>query len=527
MSTEVVSTEGQSQRRLRGFALVSVVIALMVTVLLEALDQTIVGTAMPRIIAQLQGLDRYSWVVTAYILASMTMIPLVGKLSDQFGRKWFLLAGTILFLLGSILAGASQTMNQLILFRGLQGMGSGIGIALVATVMADVFPPEERAKAGSIFGMVYGFSNLLGPTFGGWLAEHGPLLGNLVTEESRWRWVFYINVPVGLIAVLALVIFLPAHLSTSTRSWQGLRSLKGIDFLGSLLCALATIGLMLGLTWGGDQIYAWGSAQVLGMLAAGLVLFGLFLLVERKANEPVLPLDLFRSRIFSVGASLSLLQMMVMMGLALYLPLFIQGVLGISPTDAGLVMTPFSVSMVIGAMVGSALMDALKRYRLVAIGAALFMLAGTLSITFMTSLTSIPLAILFMVLTGLGAGPFFSLPMVAVQNALPASRLGVSTAAVRYLGQVGATLGIAVVGTIVASASTGNLMSHLPSNPASRTALASALQHGFAAVLVFAVITLVAALLLKDQPLKSTKAGTQDEATMQVDEQADKELIHA
>ena len=526
MSTECVSTEAQSERRLGGLALVSVMIALMLTVLLEALDQTIVGTAMPRIIAQLHGLDRYSWVVTAYILASMTMIPIVGKLSDQFGRKWFLLTGTILFLLGSMLAGASQSMDQLIIFRGLQGLGAGIGIALVATVMADLFPPAERAKAGSIFGMVYGFSNLLGPTFGGWLAEHGPLLGNLVTEESRWRWVFYINVPVGLIAVAALVIFLPAHLSEQTRAWKGLKTLREIDFLGASLCAIATIGLMLGLTWGGDQIYAWSSAPVLGILTASLVLFVVFLLVERKVSEPILPLDLFRSQIFSVGASLSLLQMMVMMGLALYLPLFIQGVLAISPTDAGLVMTPFSVSMVIGAIAGSALMSTLKRYQFVAIGAALLMVVGTFLITRMTPTTSVPQAILFMVLIGLGTGPFFSLPMVAVQNALPASRLGVSTAAVRYLGQAGATLGIAIVGTAVASASSGNLMSHLPSDPVSRLALADALQHGFSTVLIFALITLVAAFLLKNQPLKATRESTEPGVVAHVDEEVDKELAH-
>jgi EmrB/QacA subfamily drug resistance transporter len=527
MSIEFVSTESQSQRRLRGFALVSVMIALMLTVLLEALDQTIVGTAMPRIIAQLHGLDRYSWVVTAYILASMTMIPVVGKLSDLFGRKWFLISGTVLFLLGSMLAGASQSMDQLIIFRGLQGLGAGIGIALVATVMADLFPPADRAKAGSIFGMVYGFSNLLGPTFGGWLAEHGPLLGNLVTEESRWRWVFYINVPVGLIAVIALLIFLPAHLSKRTGSQTGWASLRQIDGLGAVLCAAATICLMLGLTWGSDQIYAWNSVQVPGMLLSGIVLFILFLRVERKASEPILPLDLFRSRIFSAGASLSLLQMMVMMGLALYLPLFIQGVLAISPTDAGLVMTPFSVSMVIGAIASSALMGALKRYQAVAIGSALLMGVGVFLITLMTPATSVPQAILFMVLTGIGAGTFFSLPMVAVQNALPTSQLGVSTAAVRYLGQLGAALGIAVVGTAVASASSGNLMSHLPSNPASKLALASALQHGFSAILIFALITLVAAFLLKDRPLKASQDDSPSEKEHQLDEEPEKELANA
>src|ERR1051326_2143502 len=258
----------QSQPRVRGFALVSVMIALMLTLLLEALDQAIVGTAMPRIIEELHGLDRYSWVVTAYILASMTMVPVVGKLSDQFGRKWFLLFGTALFVLGSILAGTSQTMNQLILFRAVQGLGSGIGMALVATVMADLFPPEQRAKWSGLFGLVYGVSTLFGPTIGGWLAEHGPLLGQLVTEQSRWRWVFYLNVPIGLVAIVALLIFLPTNLSVRTSTWNGWASLRRIDFLGAILCAAATICLMLGLTWGGAQVSAWASTSVLGMLAA-------------------------------------------------------------------------------------------------------------------------------------------------------------------------------------------------------------------------------------------------------------------
>jgi EmrB/QacA subfamily drug resistance transporter len=524
MNAESIVSATQSQRHLRGFALGAVMAALMLTLFLEALDQAIVGTAMPRIVAQLHGLDRYSWVVTAYILTSMTMIPVVGKLSDQFGRKWFLLAGTILFLLGSILAGASQSMNQLIIFRGIQGLGAGIGMALVATVQADLLPPAERAKWGGLFGLVYGVSTLLGPTFGGWLAEHGPLLGSLVTEESRWRWVFYVNLPIGLVAVIALLTLLPANVSVRTNAWTGWRSLRQIDAPGAFLCAAATISLMLGLTWGGDQVYAWTSPQVLGILGAGIILFVLFLLVERRAQEPILPLDLFRHRVFSVGALLSLLQMMVLLGFSLYLPLFFQGVLAVSPTSAGLVMTPFSVSMVVGAMLSSAAINALKRYRIVAIAGALFMSVGAFLITFFTPATNLLQAIGFMVLAGMGAGTFFSLPMLAVQNALPENRLGVSTAALRYLGQAGASLGIAIVGAAVTSAISGNLLSHLPTTAASRLALSGALSRGFIAVLVFALISLVAAFLLKDLPLKTGLAASKPESVMLVSEESEQEL---
>src|SRR5438132_315115 len=183
-------------RRIHGFALVSILVALMLTLLLEALDQTVVGTALPRIVGELQGFDRYTWVVTAYLLASTTMIPIVGKLSDQFGRKWFFIAGVVIFLVGSALSGASQTMDQLIAFRALQGLGAGTGIALVFTVVGDIFPPAERARWQGIFSAVYGFSSVVGPTVGGWLTDHGPLLGNLITVATSCRWVFYIHMPI-------------------------------------------------------------------------------------------------------------------------------------------------------------------------------------------------------------------------------------------------------------------------------------------------------------------------------------------
>lgn len=527
MASAPFTAETRTQPRLSGFALLSVMGALMLTLLLEALDQAIVGTAMPRIIAELHGLDRYSWVVTAYILASMTMIPVVGKLSDQFGRKWFLLAGTGIFLLGSMLAGVSQTMNQLILFRAVQGLGSGIGMALVATVMADLFPPDQRAKWSGIFGLVYGVSTLFGPTIGGWLAEHGPLLGHLVTDATRWRWIFYLNLPLGLVAVVALLIFLPGDLSLRTSTWNGWASLRHVDFLGAALCAAATICLMLGLTWGGEQPSAWTSAPVLGILAVGMLLLVAFVFAERKAAEPILPLDLFRNATFSVGALLALLQAMVLLGLTLYLPLFFQGVRSVSPTDAGLVMTPFSVSMVIGAMLSSQIMGRFNRYRIVAIAAALLMSVGAFLIALMTPTTAIPLAIAILVLTGIGSGPFFTLPMVVVQNALPADRLGVTTASLRYLGQVGASLGIAIVGTVVTSSVSGGPVSHLPTGSASRVALAAALQHGFVAVLIFALIALAATFFLKVAPIQATPEAPALDQVAQTNETLERELVNA
>jgi EmrB/QacA subfamily drug resistance transporter len=522
MSNSPTTSMMPGKARLQGFALASVMIALMLSLFLEALDQTIVGTAMPRIIAELHGLDRYTWVVTAYVLASMTMIPIVGKLSDQFGRKWFLLGGTALFLSGSLLAGASQTMNQLIIFRAIQGLGAGIGMALVATVVGDLFPPDERARWSSLFGIVYGVSNLFGPTLGGWLTEHGPLLGKLITESSRWRWVFYINLPVGLLAVAGLLFFLPANLSVRTSEWTGWTAVRRTDFLGALLSAIATISLMLGLTWGSSRMFAWSSPQVLGLLAIGVLLFALLLLIERHAAEPLLPLDLFRNRVFSMVSLLSMLQMMVLMGLSLYLPLFLQGVLAVSPTVAGLVITPLSVSMVVGAMLAGPLIGAFKRYQFILIIGALLMAVGSFFLTLMTPTTSLLLVIMYMILAGIGTGSFFSLSAIA-QNAVPASRLGVSTAATRYLGQLGATLGIAIVGTVVNSAVSGNLLAHLPTDPAGKLLLSTALQHGFVAVLVFAVIALLGTLFLKDVPFGT--ASTSEEA-VEANEPSENTLVH-
>ncbi|HJT58198.1 MAG TPA: MFS transporter, partial [Ktedonobacteraceae bacterium] len=374
-------------RRIHGIALVSILVALMLTLLLEALDQTVVGTALPRIVGDLQGFDRYTWVVTAYLLGSTTMVPIVGKLSDQFGRKWFFIAGVVIFLLGSALSGASQTMNQLIAFRALQGLGAGTGIALVFTVVGDIFPPAERARWQGIFSAVYGFSSVVGPTVGGWLTDHGPLLGNLVTDATRWRWVFYINLPIGIIALAALLIYLPANISERSNRYSGWAAVRRIDFLGAVLASAATICLLLGLTWGGDQTYDWGSVQVIGTLVAAGILYIVFFIVERFAAEPVLPLSLFRNQVFSAGSTLSLLQGMVLLGLVIYLPLYLQAVLGQSATNSGVVITPLTVSLVVGAGLSGFVVAVVKRYQAITILGAIVMTLGVYLMTRMTAST--------------------------------------------------------------------------------------------------------------------------------------------
>jgi EmrB/QacA subfamily drug resistance transporter len=463
-SAKKSSPPGGSGRRLHGTALASVLTALLLTLLLEALDQTIVGTALPKITAYLQGLDRYTWVVTAYLLASTTMIPIIGKLSDQFGRKWLIVVGVVIFLTGSALSGAAQTMNELIAFRALQGLGAGTGIALVFTVVGDIFPPAERAKWQGIFASVYGFSSVVGPTVGGWLTDHGPLLGNLVTNATRWRWVFYLNIPIGIVALIVLLVYLPSNLSTRSNIYKGWAAIRRIDFLGALLASSATICLLLGLTWGGDQIYAWSSVQVIGILIASVVLYAAFVIGERFAAEPILPLDLFRNQVFAADSLLSLASGMVLLSLVIYLPFYLQGVLGESATNSGEVITPLTVSLTIGSAVAGFVIARIGRYHLITFIGSIILTIGVFLMTSMSATTPLLDATIFMIIAGVGLGMFFSVTTLAVQNALPRRRMGVGTGAMRYLSALGQTLGVAIAGTVVNNTIATELATRLPAS---------------------------------------------------------------
>ena len=461
MATNSWSTTS-SGPKLRGFALASVLAALMLTLFLEALDQTVVGTALPKIISDLNGFSLYTWVATAYVLASATVIPIAGKLSDQFGRKWFFIVGVIIFTVGSALSGAAQTIQQLIAFRALQGAGAGMGISLVFIVVGDIFPPADRARWQGVFGAVYAVASVFGPTLGGFLTDHGPLVGTFITNASRWRWVFYVNLPIALVTLAALLIYLPANISTATTTVRGWPAIRRIDFPGAILASGATISLLLGLTWGGVT-YPWGSAQVIGVLVGAAVLFALFFLVERSAAEPVLPLSLFKNQVFASAGILSIGVGVMILSLVYYLPLFLQGVLGESATNSGVVLTPMTVSTVIGAMVSGFLVARLGRYQVVTIVAAVVMTGGVFFLSRMTETTTELQASIYMILAGLGIGVFFSLLTLAVQNAIPKSQLGVGTAATRYLQQAGGVMGLAIVGTVVNNSLADNIAKHLPS----------------------------------------------------------------
>jgi EmrB/QacA subfamily drug resistance transporter len=453
-----------SGRRLHGMALASVLASLMLTLFLAALDGTIVNTALPTIARDLHGFDRYTWPSIAYLLTSTTMIPIVGKLSDQFGRKWFLMSGVAIFLLGSALCGATpeiasalnvDPMNLFIFFRGFQGIGGGMLFSLVFTSIGDIFPPAERARWQGLFSGVFGLASVFGPTAGGY-----------ITDTWGWQWIFYINLPLGIVALILLFRYLPADISARSAAGLGWAGIRRIDFWGAATAAGATICLVFGLNWGGKRDpygYAWNSPQVIGILVAAAVLLLVFIVIERYfAAEPILPLDLFKNPIFRVGSLLALMVGMALFALVLYLPLYIQGVLGYSPTNSGIVITPLTLALAIGAAAIGQVIAKVGRYQWASILGACVLILGVFLLTRMTATTSLWEVSRNMIVVGAGLGMLQPVLTLAVQNAIPRSRLGVGTGAVTYLRSMGQLLGVALVGAIANNAFTNQLNKTLP-----------------------------------------------------------------
>jgi EmrB/QacA subfamily drug resistance transporter len=463
-SANAAPSAAPSGRRLHGFALGSVLASLMLTLFLAALDGTIVNTALPTIARDLHGFDRYTWPSIAYLLTSTTMIPIVGKLSDQFGRKWFLMGGVVIFLLGSALCGATpeiasalnvDPMNLFIFFRGFQGIGGGTLFSLVFTSVGDIFPPAERARWQGLFSGVFGLASVFGPTAGGY-----------ITDTWGWQWIFYINLPLGVIALILLFRYLPTDMSERSGAGLGWAGVRRIDFWGAATAAGATICLVLGLNWGGKREpsgYAWDSPQVIGVLAAAGALLVAFIIIERYfAAEPILPLDLFKNPIFRVGSMLALMVGMALFALVLYLPLYIQGVLGYTATYSGVVITPLTLALAIGAAVIGQVIARVGRYQWVSILGAGVLILGVFLLTRMTATTPLLEVTRNMIVVGVGLGMLQPVLTLAVQNAIPRSRLGVGTGAVTYLRSMGQLLGVALVGAIANNAFTSQLNKALP-----------------------------------------------------------------
>jgi EmrB/QacA subfamily drug resistance transporter len=412
---------------------ITIMMAIIASMFFAAINQTIVGTAMPRIIAILGGMEYYTWVITIYMLTSTIATILVGKLSDIYGRKPFILAGIVFFMVGAFLCGFSKDIFQLITYRGIQGIGAGIIMASAFTAVGDLFSPRERGKWTGVMMAVFGFASVLGPTLGGWLVDN-----------LEWKWLFWIFLPLGIVAFAMILMLFPK---------TERKAAEKIDYAGSLFLSLAIISLLLGFSWAGTK-YAWSSFEILGLLGSSLLFLLIFLFVESRVKSPVLPLSLFRNDIVTISNVIGFIMNAGMMGALIYLPFFVQGVEGISPTYSGYVTMPMSIGMVILSTITGRLVTKTGKYKRYAIMGLPIMIAGMLIMAFMNSVW---LAVLAMVVFGVGLGigmPIFSL---VIQNAVKPNELGVATASSQLFRNLGATIGIAVMGTIMQSALIRNM----------------------------------------------------------------------
>ena len=405
---------------------------LMLALFLAALDQTVVSTAMPRIIADLGGFDRFTWVTTSYLVASTTAVPIVGRLSDLYGRKAFFIGGIIVFLVGSVLAGASQTMNQLIFFRAIQGIGGGSMMALSFASVGDLFPPAERGKYQGIVAGVFGLSSVIGPTLGGF-----------ITDNLSWNWVFYINVPLGLAVIVLFIRFFP-HIRPD-------RLARRLDYAGMALLVLIVVPLLVGLSLGGVE-FEWLSLQVVGILLFAILMIVAFIAVERRADEPIMPLSIYSNRVVSISLLAVFITGFGMFGAIIFVPLFFQGVLGASATSSGSFLTPMMLSMVVAAtLAGQTLSRFGGHYRIQGLIGIAIMCGGMMLMSRMTAETSFAQAVASIVIMGLGLGITFPSFTISVQNAVPHNLLGVVTSATQFYRSVGGALGLAVLGSYMAN----------------------------------------------------------------------------
>jgi EmrB/QacA subfamily drug resistance transporter len=421
--------------QLSGRAKAGILISIISGMFLAALDQTIVGTALPKILSELKGFTEYSWVVAAYMIAQAIAAPIT---SDIYGRKVLFFFNVIIFLIGSVLAGMSHSMTWLIASRAIQGIGGGGLAAMAFTIIADIFPPRERGKWSGLIGAIFGLASVVGPTLGGYLTDH-----------LSWRWVFYVNLPVGAIAMAIAAFALP----------NIKHDLRGkIDWLGAVMLSGAVIPLILGLVWGGVK-YAWSSPEILGLFGTAAVFTALFIGAEARAEDPIIPLRLFKQSSFSLVNLIIVLTAALMFGGILYIPIFIQTVVGQSATNSGLLLLPFMVGIVVSSIISGQITSRTGRYRiivLVSLAIATFALFLLSRITRDTTNTTI---IRDMVILGLGIGPSLPLlPMIA-QNFFGLADIGVVTGATTFFRTIGGAVGTAVLGTIFNNQLTANLRS--------------------------------------------------------------------
>jgi EmrB/QacA subfamily drug resistance transporter len=460
--------------------------AIMLALLLAAMDQTIVATALPRIVTDLGGLTSYSWVITAYVLASAVTVPLYGKLGDIHGRRLLYIVAISIFLAGSVLCGLAQGMGQLVAARVVQGMGAGGLFALAHATIGVIVPPRDRGRYQGLIGATFAAGSIIGPALGG-----------LIVDHASWRWVFYVNLPVGAVALAVIAIAIPKRTQRREHS---------LDLLGATLLAAGTSSLLLGLVWGGEE-HPWGSAQVLGAFAVAVVTLTAFVFVERRAKEPILPFEFLRRPTVAAGVAAIGLSAMAMVGTIAFVPLFVQGVIGTSATSSGVVLTPFMLGAVIASAVSGQWITKSGRYRPNALVGPIVLGLGLFLLSRMDTSTTNGEAAAYMVISGVGLGLMMQVFVIAIQNEVPMRAMGSATALTQFARSIGATIGVTAMGVIVnhglpaGSHIDRQAVHRLP--PALREALAHALHQAFLAASALCLVTLViVAFWLKEVPLR-------------------------